>query len=882
MDTEHVLKNDIGHYLKLIVSGDNAAVSDGWLMLQNLEDRELGQLIDCEDTLRDILRGKIANVSEVPKIMAWISGHITEKRFNINPISNDVALLLQNTDIDDMSHLTELLNTLAEHRAYLPRSANHTKLCEAIVTSLSSFQMPLEPKKISEFYDNTTKIQHFLKGLCSNIKNGERDILMFTCLQTLYNIISDTNRKQEPGPGLATILQLVEASVIPQAVDWILSQSHTDHQLIQALKVLCNWLPKWLEDRLSVWIMEFIRGLEKQQKYSTLLELTESSIDILVLMCSVLLVPVIRQNASNIIFYILKRQSSLSFVQNVVKRIPALIKDLMKEDSDSSKECIQNLVDIMKVYSKRFSTCMPCGNTENYPYPVLPRMHVVKELCRESVWIDETKEFEPIVEPERPLSGKVGLSNLGNTCYMNSVLQALLMTRQFCQEVLNYRSLNESSKTPLLERLQNLFALLLYSKRICLAPTEILRASRPTYFLPGQQQDSSEFLCHLLDVLHEQEKSANSNCGGNDSAATLKCKIEKQEDDVTLPMEPTKSSIKRWTTEEDLTEGLALQRKTQSLADFTRGEELGQRLSDSHSDSTDSGIQSVGGEETGTYTSLVHRVLGGECQITYQCAQCDTSSRNTDKFRDLQLCFPEEIQENQEVSVQDLINYYLTPEKLTGENKYRCDKCTKLCDAQRIITILQAPAHLILTLKHFRYDFDSRLRTKLRHKVVYNDTIQLPVSAIPYTVAETYHLYAAVVHSGYSMDYGHYFTYACDSKQNWYKFNDSFVTQTTFEDFKSLKPPDTPYILFYEKSGAHDGIYEDDKPELSTLSKRLQELVANDTTDYIEELRRRAIASQRNQLPTKPLRQHNNTDDDNPPPSSCRGAIDVPANRFLY
>lgn len=74
-----------------------------------------------------------------------------------------------------------------------------------------------------------------------------------------------------------------------------------------------------------------------------------------------------------------------------------------------------------------------------------------------------------------------------------------------------------------------------------------------------------------MDVLHEQEKSANSSCGGND-AATLKCKIEKQEDDITLPMEPTKSIIKRWTTEEDLTEGLALQRKTQSLADFTRGD----------------------------------------------------------------------------------------------------------------------------------------------------------------------------------------------------------------------------------------------------------------------------------------------------------------------
>lgn len=496
MDIEHVLRNDIRQCLKMIVSGSNAAVNDGWLMLHNLQDsQEFGQLTDYEDMLRDILKSQVLNTSEVPKIMVWLAPYIREKHTNINPISNDVALLLRNNDIKDMSQLTELLDTMVNNKVYLTGSANHTKLCEAIVISLSSFQMPLEAKKIHEFNDNTIKIQNFLKVLCSNTKNGERDILMFTCLQTLYNIISDVNRKQEPGPGLAAILQLVESSVIPQAVDWILLQSHSDHQLVQALKVLCNWLPKWNGDRLSVWIMEFIRGLEKQQKYSILLELTESSVDLLVLMCSVLMVPVIRQNASNIIFYMLKRQSSPSIVQNIVKRIPKLIRGLMKEDTDSSKECIQNLVDIMKVYSKRFSTCIPaCGSTENYPYPVLPQMQVVKELYREPIWIDETKEFEPIVEPERQLSGKVGLSNLGNTCYMNSVLQALLMTRQFCQEVLSYHSTNQTGKTPLLEKLQNLFALLLYSKRLCLAPTEILRASRPTYFLPGQQQDSSEFL----------------------------------------------------------------------------------------------------------------------------------------------------------------------------------------------------------------------------------------------------------------------------------------------------------------------------------------------------------------------------------------------------
>lgn len=313
---------------------------------------------------------------------------------------------------------------------------------------------------------------------------------------------------------------------------------------------------------------------------------------------------------------------------------------------------------------------------------------------------------------------------------------------------------------------------------------------------------------------------------------------------------------------------------------FITGEDAGKiQLSNNHSDSTDSGIQSVGGDEAGM--SLIHRVLGGESKVTLQCAQCDTCSHNTDRFRDLQLCFPEELQESQEISVQDLINYYLRPEKLTDDNRYQCDKCTTLCDAQRIITILQAPAHLILSLKHFRYDFSSTLRTKLSHKVVYNDTIKLPVSAGSSMLTETYHLYAAVVHSGHNMDYGHYFTYARDSKQDWYKFNDNYVSETSLEAFKSLEPPDTPYILFYEKSELHDKIYEDSKPELSKLNKHLQELVEIDSMAFGEEMKQ-YIISQCRKYPILSNRRYDNSDDENPPSSNCRNAINIPANRFLY
>ncbi|XP_066603063.1 ubiquitin carboxyl-terminal hydrolase 35 [Prorops nasuta] len=866
MDTYQDHKYSFEHCLCLIISGTAEEVKEGWTLLMKIEDQGM---CNYESGLRDILNESVLNVQEIPRLMDRFSKHLNEKALELNPISNDVATFLRNTNIRNISYLTMILQVLLKHKIYLPQCANHSKLCEAVVLSLGSFSMPQDSKEISSFREHVFKVQTFLETVCAIGASSEKENLII-CLQTLYKIILDSKLKQQPGPGLNVVLQMVEPSLIPQAVNLILSKQHSDDQLVQALKLLCMWLPIWPADQLRILIMEFIYGLEKERKYSVLLDVTEAAIDKMFL---ALILPMSRSSAAEIVYYILKRQSSLTVTRKVLNSVQIYIGSLKKENSESSKECIQNLVDIVKAISLRFPQCQVNQNLKNN-FPTPPRMDKVNSILSEPIWSKNRKIIEPIVEYARSNTGKVGLSNLGNTCYMNSVLQALLMTRQFCHEVLFYKLSNEHNSQIVLKKLQNLFALLLYSKRISLAPNEILLASRPAYFLPGQQQDSSEFLCHLLDVLHEQEKSSNISCSNNEVMSSPKSKTDDDSSD-NVHGGDSGGNIKRWTTEEDLTEGMALKRKTQSLADFTQGVDLAQtqQLSDSHSDSTDSGIQSVGGEETNMQVSLVHRVLGGESKITYQCAQCDNSSDNTDRFRDLQLCFPEEISENHEVSVQDLINCYLAPEKLTGENKYRCDKCTKLCDAQRIIKILQAPAHLILTLKHFRYDFESRLRTKLRHKVMYNETIQLPVSSNTYTAleCETYQLYAAVVHSGYSMDYGHYFTYARDSKNNWFKFNDSYISQATIHDFKNLKPPDTPYILFYEKSALLERVYDEEKPPLSSLSKRLQDLVDKDTTIYIEELKRQASNVFKD-----------NSDDDNPPPSSCRGAVDIPSNTFLF
>ncbi|XP_046719242.1 ubiquitin carboxyl-terminal hydrolase 2a isoform X3 [Silurus meridionalis] len=344
------------------------------------------------------------------------------------------------------------------------------------------------------------------------------------------------------------------------------------------------------------------------------------------------------------------------------------------------------------------------------------------------------------VKSSKAAKGLVGLKNLGNTCFMNSILQCLSNThslRDYCLHNSHRRDLNNNNRTntALMEEFAKLIQTMWTSSTSdAVSPSEFktqIQRYAPR-FVGYNQQDAQEFLRFLLDGLHN---------------------------------EVNRVTVRPRATTEDF--------------DHLPDDEKGKKMWSKYLEREDSKIVDL---------------FVGQLKSSLTCTECGYCSTVFDPFWDLSL--PIGKKGYGEVSLMDCMRLFTKEDVLDGDEKPTCYRCKARRKCTKKFTVQKFPKILVLHLKRFS---EARVRSsKLSTFVNFPmKDLDLREFASDRSSSAVYNLYAVSNHSGTTMG-GHYTAYCCNPDSGeWYTFNDSRVTPMSSSQVRSSDA----YLLFYERSG---------------------------------------------------------------------------------
>ncbi|KAH0768313.1 hypothetical protein AABB24_002174 [Solanum stoloniferum] len=340
-----------------------------------------------------------------------------------------------------------------------------------------------------------------------------------------------------------------------------------------------------------------------------------------------------------------------------------------------------------------------------------------------------------------------GLENFGNTCYCNSVLQALYFCVPFREQLLEYYANNKGppeAEENLLTCLAELFSQISSQKKKTgvIAPRRFVQRVRKQneLFRGYMHQDAHEFLNFLLnelvDILEKESHAAKSLAASSP-------------------------------------------------------EKVSNGTCNGHAN----------GVKKEPLVTWVHKNFQGILTNETRCLRCETVTARDETFFDLSL----DIEQNS--SITSCLKNFSSTETLNAEDKFFCDKCCSLQEAQKRMKIKKPPHILVIHLKRFKYMEQLGRYKKLSYRVVF--PLELKLSNTTENTDSEYSLFAVVVHVGSGPNHGHYVSLV-KSHNHWLFFDDEnaeiideSAVQTFFGSAQEYSSnTDHGYILFYESLAA--------------------------------------------------------------------------------
>ena len=350
--------------------------------------------------------------------------------------------------------------------------------------------------------------------------------------------------------------------------------------------------------------------------------------------------------------------------------------------------------------------------------------------------------------------GISGLANLGDTCFINALLQIISHTYEL-NELLNgdgYKSkLNKCVESELLSAWDEL-RLLMWSENCTISPGGFIHAIRKTskikknhMFSTISQNDMPEFLTFLFDIFH----------------TALKRKVT-----MTIDGNP--------------------KNKRDKMAKMCY--EMMQK------------------EYTENYSEILNMFYGIHVSTLTSVGVVGVAKSNDEylsirpePFMVISLPIPSEAPLKQDhISLMDCFDLNCESELMEGENAWFNESLGKKQNVYKRLVYWSLPEIMVIDIKRFEYNY------KTDSFVKNQSNIKIPIENVSFSKyvegynkdSYVYDLYGICNHHG-DENFGHYTSTIKTADSRWFNFNDSTVKEIQIKGSEIIG--NTPYCLFYRK-----------------------------------------------------------------------------------